>query len=131
LADALLRRQDAEAAEREGRVMGQVKEQYGTFLGGLLARPILLIPIVLVLVSLGGWAYTQVGSGFMPAMDEGGFVLDYKAPPGTSLAETDRLLEQVQQILARTPEVASYSRRTGLQLGGGITEANQGDFSFA
>ncbi len=128
LADALLRRQDAEAAEREGRIMGQVKERYGTFLGGLLARPILLLPIVLALIALGGWAYTQVGSGFMPDMDEGGFVLDYKAPPGTSLAETDRLLEQVQQILAKTPEVASYSRRTGLQLGGGITEANQGDF---
>jgi multidrug efflux pump subunit AcrB len=59
-------------------------------------------------------------------MDEGGFVLDYKAAPGTSLAETDRLLDQVQQILAKTPEVAS--RRTGLQLGGGITEANTGDF---
>lgn len=128
LADALLRRQDAEAAEREGRVMGRVKERYGAFLGGLLARPFLLLPIVLALVGLGGWAYTQVGSGFMPDMDEGGFVLDYKAPPGTSLAETDRLLEQVQQILGRTPEVASYSRRTGLQLGGGITEANQGDF---
>ena len=64
----------------------------------------------------------------MPPMDEGGFILDYWAPPGTSLTESDRLLRQVEAILQATPEVATYSRRTGLQLGGGVTEANSGDF---
>ena len=77
---------------------------------------------------LGYLAYQHLGSGFMPAMDEGGFVLDYVAPPGTSLTETDRLLRQVEAILSKHPAVQTYSRRTGLQLGGGITEANQGDF---
>ena len=69
-----------------------------------------------------------MGSGFMPPMDEGGFILDYWAPPGTSLTETDRLLREVEAILMATPEVETYSRRTGLQLGGGVTEANSGDF---
>ncbi len=69
-----------------------------------------------------------MGSGFMPSMDEGGFVLDYRSEPGTSLTETDRLLRQVEAILHATPEVQPYSRRTGLQLGGGLTEANTGDF---
>ena len=64
----------------------------------------------------------------MPTMDEGGFVLDYVAPPGTSLTETDRLMRQIEAILAATPEVATYSRRTGAQLGGGLTEPNTGDF---
>ena len=64
----------------------------------------------------------------MPHMDEGGFILDYKTPAGTSLTETDRVLRQVEQILKSTPEVDTWSRRTGLQLGGGITEANTGDF---
>ena len=64
----------------------------------------------------------------MPHMDEGGFILDYKAAPGTSIAETDRLLRQVEAIVTSIPEVDSYSRRTGLQLGGGITESNEGDF---
>ena len=64
----------------------------------------------------------------MPVMDEGGFILDYISPPGTSLAETDRLLRQVEAVLQETPEVQTYSRRTGLQLGGGVTEANIGDF---
>ncbi|NLZ40810.1 MAG: efflux RND transporter permease subunit, partial [Comamonadaceae bacterium] len=67
-------------------------------------------------------------SGFMPAMDEGGFVLDYRTPPGTSLSETDRLLRQVEAIVRANPNVQTYSRRTGTQMGGGITEANEGDF---
>ena len=71
---------------------------------------------------------SNVPSGFMPKMDEGGFVLDYKAQPGAALSDTDRLLRQVEQIIQSTPEVASYSRRTGVQLGGGLTEADEGDY---
>jgi len=61
-------------------------------------------------------------------MDEGGFVLDYRTPPGTSLSETDRRLREVERLLSAVPEVQTYSRRTGLALGGGLTEANEGDF---
>ena len=61
-------------------------------------------------------------------MDEGGFILDYKAKPGSALTDTDRLLRQVEKIIRETPEVTSYSRRTGVQLGGGLTEADEGDF---
>jgi len=64
----------------------------------------------------------------MPSMDEGGFILDYRSDPGTSLEETDRLLRQVETIIRANPYVDTYSRRTGLQLGGGLTEANEGDF---
>ena len=77
---------------------------------------------------LGVAAWSHVPSGFMPAMDEGGFILDYKAQPGAALSDTDRLLRQVEQIVTATPEVASYSRRTGAQLGGGLSEADEGDY---
>ncbi len=72
--------------------------------------------------------YNRLGSEFLPAFDEGAFVLDYHSPPGTSLAETDRLLRNVEQILRDTPEVESYARRTGLQIGLSITEPNRGDY---
>jgi multidrug efflux pump subunit AcrB len=63
-------------------------------------------------------------------MDEGGFVLDYIMPAGSSLAETNRVITHVEQILRATPEVESTSRRTGLQLGlAAVTEANTGDVS--
>jgi multidrug efflux pump subunit AcrB len=84
--------------------------------------------VIALLVASGALLYPKLASGFMPPMDEGGFVLDYRSPPGTGLAQTDAYLRTVEGILRETPEVASYSRRTGLQLGGGLTEANEGDF---
>jgi Cu/Ag efflux pump CusA len=83
---------------------------------------------VLPLLALGYIAFKGVGSGFMPAMDEGGFIIDYLSPPGTALSETDRLVRQVEAILAATPEVATWSRRTGAGLGGDLAEPNKGDF---
>ena len=74
--------------------------------------------------------YTQLGTEFLPAFDEGAFILDYVTPPGSSLTETDRLLTHIEEILKETPEVESFSRRTGLQLGmSGVTEPNTGDFA--
>lgn len=81
--------------------------------------------ILLVTLSLG----RQLGTGFMPAMDEGAFVLDYWTPPGTSLAESNRLIFRIEEILKETPEVASFSRRLGTELGFAITEPNRGDFA--
>ncbi|TAL86652.1 MAG: efflux RND transporter permease subunit [Rhodanobacter sp.] len=101
---------------------------YHNILGRWLKRPVLVLLLVVPLVVVGGFAYTRVGTGFMPKMDEGGFILDYLSKPGTSLTETNRLLNQVETIIRANPYVDTYSRRTGLQLGGGLTEANQGDF---
>ncbi|MFZ1081358.1 MAG: efflux RND transporter permease subunit, partial [Candidatus Kryptoniota bacterium] len=83
---------------------------------------------MLVAFALGYVVFTQIGSGFMPEMDEGSFVLDYLSPPGTSLDETNRMLTHVESIIREIPEVDSYSRRTGTQLGFFITEPNNGDF---
>ncbi len=67
-------------------------------------------------------------TGFLPEMDEGSIVLDYASPPGTSLAETDRMLQQVEKLIVKVPEVQAYSRRTGTQMGFFITEPNTGDY---
>jgi len=70
----------------------------------------------------------RLQTGFLPEMDEGSIVLDYNSPPGTSLEETNRLLNEVDKILETTPEVKTYSRRTGTQMGFFITEPNRGDY---
>ncbi|MFK2878912.1 efflux RND transporter permease subunit [Rhodanobacter hydrolyticus] len=111
-----------------GRFSQRMLAGYERTLGRLLQRPALVLIGVIPLLLAGALAYRQVGSGFMPQMDEGGFTLDYLSPPGTSLDETDRLLQQVEKIIRANPYVDTYSRRTGLQLGGGLTEANTGDF---
>ena len=127
LCATFLKRRDAEIKEH-GPFTRRVHEVYREKMQWFLGQPRVVIIFLVPLLLLGFIAFEDVGSGFMPVMDEGGFILDYISPPGTSLAETDRLLRQVESILQETPEVQTYSRRTGLQLGGGITEANIGDF---
>ena len=127
MADHMLSRKDAEQ-EKQGPLAKRVLDRYGAMMRRLLARPWLLIFAIVPLVLSGWLSYRGVGSGFMPSMDEGGFIIDYRAAPGTSLTETDRLLKQVETILRSIPDVDTYSRRTGLQLGGGLTESYTGDF---
>ncbi len=127
LADKLLNEKDANYQEG-GRMQAWIHVRYQQLLGHLLDRSWLALLGVIPLLLIGWIAFQNVGSGFMPAMDEGGFVLDYRSQPGTALSETDRLLQQVEAIIRATPDVETYSRRTGTGLGGGLSEANQGDF---
>ncbi|HVC02219.1 MAG TPA: efflux RND transporter permease subunit [Steroidobacteraceae bacterium] len=100
----------------------------GKALAVLFARPALIGVVLALLIGGGYLAYRYVGSGFLPRMDEGGFVLDYQTAPGTSLAETNREIGEVEAILKKNPYVYTYSRRTGAGLGGDLTESYQGDF---
>lgn len=124
-----LRPADAEAAEGAAGWLGRLAAHYHRVIARVLARPARFAAILCLAMTLAGsLAWYNVPSGFMPKMDEGGFIIDYKAQPGAALSDTDRLLRQVEAIIQSTPEVASYSRRTGLQLGGGLTEADEGDY---
>jgi CzcA family heavy metal efflux pump len=100
---------------------------YTRTLSKAIARPRLAIAVAAGLAAAGGALYFAVPSGFLPKMDEGGFVVDYITPPGTALTDTDHDVRKMEDVLARTPEVASYSRRTGSELGPLATEQNRGD----
>ena len=129
IADRWLTLRDAEAADKADSFLAAIKRSYSRIARHAFARPALFGGIgCAVLIAVGYLSWSHVQSGFMPKMDEGGFILDYKAKPGAALTDTDRLLRQVETIIRQTPEVRSYSRRTGLQLGGGLTEADEGDF---
>lgn len=112
----------------DGRLWRTALDGYERLLNWALAHrsAVAILSLAIVLGAL--LLYRATGSEFLPEFDESAFVLDYVAPPGTSLAETDRMLRHVEQMLRETPEVESYSRRTGLQLGLAITEPNTGDF---
>jgi len=93
-----------------------------------LQRPGALALFSVALIVVSYLCYTFSGSDLLPEMDEGGFVVDYIMPAGSSLAETNRVVGHVERMLREMPEVESTSRRTGLQLGlAAVTEANTGD----
>jgi CzcA family heavy metal efflux pump len=118
-----------EEAPKTG-LMGRITRTYGASLRFVLARPIILALGCVGLIVASYFCYNALGTDLLPAMDEGGFILDYLMPAGSSLEDTNRVLLGVEKILHATPEVESTSRRTGLQLGlAAVTEANTGDFS--
>lgn len=129
LADHLLTLDDATHKQNEKWLM-HCQNYYQRIMLLFLKKRYLLLIAVFVLFFIGFVAYEHVGTGFIPNIDEGGFNIDYKTLPGTSLTETNRVLLQVEKIIQQTPDVASFSRRTGLQFSGSeaFTEPNQGDF---
>src|SRR6185503_4376434 len=139
LAEEFLTAEDAEAEasadeikgkgllDRIGRALDRLSVRYEQALGGVLHRGRWMLGAAVLLIAAGLLAHHYVGTGFLPEMDEGAFVLDYFAPGGTALAETDRELHIAENILAKTPEVSGTSRRTGAELGLFATEQNTGD----
>jgi len=119
----------AEDEVPHGRFLGAIVRRYESVLGVALDRR-WIVGLTIVLVLAGSYLlYHALGSEFLPEFDESAFVLDYLAPPGSSLAETDRMLQQLEELLMKTPEVESYSRRTGLEMGLFVTEPNTGDIA--
>jgi multidrug efflux pump subunit AcrB len=115
--------------ETHGRVLGAIIRRYESILSVALDQK-WIVGLVIVLVLAGSYLlYRTLGSEFLPEFDESAFVLDYIAPAGSSLAETNRMLQGVEELLLKTPEVESYSRRTGLEMGLFVTEPNTGDFA--
>jgi len=119
----------AEEAHLSG-FFGRIVEFYARTMRAILKRPWVLAASSVLVIALSALCYSFLGTDFLPAMDEGGFILDYFTPPGSSLAESNRILLHIEEILKSTPEVENTSRRTGLQLGlAAVTEANNGDFT--
>ncbi len=98
------------------------------WVGFFLRWPVLSILFIIFLLGSIIFIAPRLETGFLPEMDEGSIVLDYKSPPGTSLEETDKMLIEVEKIIVKIPEVVTYSRRTGAQMGFFITEPNNGDY---
>jgi CzcA family heavy metal efflux pump len=93
-----------------------------------VTRGLASVAVIVTLLGVAYILYSRIGTDFLPAMDEGSIILDYWTPPGTSLSETDAMLREAERVIVSNPAVASYSRRTGEQLGFFITEPNRGDY---
>jgi len=94
----------------------------------VIRHPVITFGIMALLIGGSAWAIPNLPTGFLPEMDEGTIILDYRSPAGTSLQETDAMLSRVDHIIDANEQVANYSRRTGTELGFFITEPNSGDY---
>ena len=127
--ESIRRLMEAEEASLSG-FFRKVINFHEHWLRRALERPRWLAGFSLALIVIAYACYQFSGSGLLPEMDEGGFIVDYIMPAGSSLAETNRVVRHIEQMLHDIPEVESTSRRTGMQLGlAAVTEANTGDIS--
>jgi CzcA family heavy metal efflux pump len=109
------------------RVFRRIDGWYSSALGAMLRRPGLAIAVAVLLAAATVTLFYSIGTGFLPEADEGGFVVDYLTPSGSALEESDRQVRAMERIISATPEVQSYSRRTGSELGLFATQQNKGD----
>jgi CzcA family heavy metal efflux pump len=130
LSHYFIRQRPANGARSHEGLSPRIMRPYEKILRTTLEHPVLLMGFSAVLIVASYFCFRGLGSDLLPPMDEGGFILDYIMPAGSSLAETNRVVTEVERILRATPEVESTSRRTGLQLGlATVTEANTGDIA--
>lgn len=117
-------------ARASGGVFERVRAAYLASLKPFLRVPALGLITALAAIAAAYLLYHAVGVDYLPAMDEGAFVLDYWTPPESTLHDTDALVRKIEHVLRTTPEVVAFSRRTGAQLGFFLTESNRGDMSI-
>jgi len=113
--------------ESSSRFIEPIYRVYERGIRWAILHQALVVSAAGILVVLAVFAYFGLSTGFLPEMDEGGFVIDYLTPPGTSLSETDSLVRQIEQKVAQLPELSAFSRRTGAELGLFATEQTKGD----
>lgn len=110
-----------------GKFIEPVNRAYERSVRWALRHRIWIAGVAVMTIVLGVFLYTRLEVGFLPDMDEGGYVLDYITPPGTSLATSDVLVRKFEKRIQEMPETAAFSRRTGAEMGLYATQQNKGD----
>ncbi len=116
----------AHAVQEEAQISSPIHSLNKVVRQSLSKPRIIVVACLIMLASLFPIA-GQLERGFMPDIDEGSFVLDYYAPPGTSLTDTDQIASKIEDVVKEIPEVQSWSRRTGARLAIANSETSKGD----
>src|SRR4029078_2703293 len=92
---------------------GRARRVYDRFLSRALDRPRPVLAVAALAVGSSAIVARALGAEFVPRLDEGELSLDVKRLPSISITEAQRLGVEVEQVLARFPEVKSVVTRTG------------------
>lgn len=99
--------------DHQGGIWGRLQQAYGNQLERLLPRPNAVYAVVLLLIALTAMGGSRIGAEFVPRLEEGQFAFDVKRLPSISISEAQRLGVQMEEVVARFPEVESVVTRTG------------------
>ena len=83
---------------------------YAVLLGTLLLRPVFTVGTLMALFLMSLLLYPRLGTSFFPRTDPAQFVMNIKAPLGTSLEGTERLIARVEELVRRVVPPEEYVR---------------------
>ncbi|MGB5441353.1 MAG: efflux RND transporter permease subunit [Gammaproteobacteria bacterium] len=86
---------------------------YRPFIHQLMKAPKIVLGIALLLVVAGLWPMSQLGSEFMPELDEGDLLYMPSTFPGISIGKAQELLQQTDKLIRTVPEVKRVFGKVG------------------
>lgn len=99
---------------REFIVLRGMLAVYRPLVSFFVRRPVVPIALAGVLLVVGGWLFTQLGSEFVPRLNEGDLLIRSTMSPSISLDEArDTMLRMERRVMAEFPEVARIVTRVG------------------
>jgi HAE1 family hydrophobic/amphiphilic exporter-1 len=86
------------------------------------------LTVILLTIACGGLFYlmSTTKTGLVPKEDMGTINMDIRTPPGTNIAETDKILNEIDRRISTIPQIQAYSRTTGwgMMFGQGSSTGN-------
>ncbi|BAN36879.1 RND transporter, HAE1/HME family, permease protein (plasmid) [Sulfuricella denitrificans skB26] len=109
----------------------RITQAYGRWLAWMLDYRYPVLAVFIVTAVAGGFATVKLGSEFLPQMDDGRILVKVKLPTGASLAETDRVLRDIEQRIGGDKRIESLFAMAGGKAVGTVTFeiANEGEIN--
>lgn len=109
----LLRHGRKTSGHAEGFLVRWLKRLYEPSLRWSVQHRGVVFGAAVAATGLSLWLGTTFGTSFLPSFNEGTFTVFLFTPPGTSLAESDRVARGIERRLVEIEGVESVTRRTG------------------
>jgi len=114
------------------RLFDRATEAYARLLSRLLDHRYSVLAVFAAVAVAGGYATVKLGSEFLPQMDDGRILVKVKLPTGAALAETDRVLRDIEAKLGGDKRIESLFTMAGGKAVGTVTfeVANEGELNL-
>jgi HAE1 family hydrophobic/amphiphilic exporter-1 len=104
-----------------------MNHKYTRSLGFLVRKKWVTVIGLLVFTGITYYLFTTTPSGFIPNEDRGIIMSDLTMPPGTTLEQTQKAVDQLDSVITSIPEVDARMSVVGFSL---LNRVNGGSYAF-
>ena len=94
----------------------RVERGYARLIGTLVAHSNASVVVALILIGIGGYGLSRIPTGFIPIEDQGYMLAAVQLPDGASLERTQKVMDQVQEIVSKQPGVDQIMTIAGISV---------------